>query len=47
MTGLIESHPKDGSPTVQNFASRSVFEEDKDGKLKMKTYEAWGGIFNS
>ena len=47
VTGLVELHPKDGVPTVQEFASRAVFEEEKDGKLKIKMYKAWGGVFIS
>ncbi|KAJ9609993.1 hypothetical protein H2200_006323 [Cladophialophora chaetospira] len=47
LTGTVETHPRDGNVTIQEFASRAVFDEDKDGKLRIKTYRVWGGKFVS
>ena len=40
--GTVESHPKEGHATIQEFASRAVFEE-VGGKMRIKSYMAWGG----
>jgi len=44
--GTVESHPTEGQPTIQEFASRAVFEEAK-GRMMIKSYQGWAGMIGS